>query len=59
MLTELKIELNQKINFNQSSNLQGVLMKNISTEYAGYLQRQSINPYSIAVYQENDISEST
>ena len=54
MLAELKLELNQKINFNQSSNLQGVLMKNISTDYAGYLHRQSINPYSIAVYQEND-----
>lgn len=56
MLSKLKLTLEENINFCQSSNLQGVLMKNISTDYAEKLHNLRFNPYSIGVYKEGDRS---
>jgi CRISPR-associated endoribonuclease Cas6 len=49
MLAELKLKLdvaNQKIGYYQSSNLQGVLMEHIDSDYASVLHSQKWNPYS-------------
>lgn len=47
MYAELKVEFDSnEINFQQSSNLQGVLMENISSEYAEKLHGNQLNPYS-------------
>ena len=47
MYVELCMEFGKtEINFQQSSNLQGVIMENISTEYAGILHGNQLNPYS-------------
>ena len=53
MLGELKLVLDKNVNINQLSNLQGVLMKNISTEYAEFLHNQRFNPYSIGICKED------
>ena len=43
MYAELKVEFDSnEINFQQSSNLQGVLMENISSEYAEKLHLKSL-----------------
>lgn len=48
MYAELKVEFDSnEINFQQSSNLQGVLMENISSEYAEKLHGNQLNPYLI------------
>ena len=47
MYAELQMELETKeINYRQSSNLQGVIMENISPEYAARLHGNQLNPYS-------------
>jgi CRISPR-associated endoribonuclease Cas6 len=49
MLAELKLKLDvvdQKIGYYQSSNLQGVLMEHINSDYASVLHGQKWNPYS-------------
>ena len=49
MLAEVKLVLKsneQQIGYYQSSNLQGVLMEHINTEYADLLHSQRFNPYS-------------
>lgn len=49
MLVELKMKLKpreQQIGYYQSSNLQGVLMEQIGSEYAEKLHQQKLNPYS-------------
>lgn len=53
MFAKLRIKLDTNLNFCHSSNLQGVLMKQIDTCYAERLHHMSYNPYSMAVYQEN------
>ena len=51
MYVELCMEFGKtEINFQQSSNLQGVIMENISTEYAGILHGNQLNPYSPVSY---------
>ena len=45
---------NAKINYKQSSNLQGVIMETISSEYAGALHNNRVNPYSQFVVRENN-----
>lgn len=55
MYAELRMELgNAKINYKQSSNLQGVIMETISSEYAGALHNNRVNPYSQFVVRENN-----
>ena len=45
MYAELQMELETKeINYRQSSNLQGVIMENISPEYAARLHGNQLNP---------------
>lgn len=47
MFAELQMELGTAdISYQQSSNLQGVIMENINTEYAEILHRSQLNPYS-------------
>ena len=48
MLSKLDIEFktNENINYNIGSLLHGLLMQKIDNEYAGYLHRTSLNPYS-------------
>lgn len=60
MYAELKVEFDSnEINFQQSSNLQGVLMENISSEYAEKLHGNQLNPYPIAaIAQETGAMES-
>jgi CRISPR-associated endoribonuclease Cas6 len=56
MLAELKIELETQgnpIGYYQSSNLQGVLMEQIDSDFALLLHTQSLNPYSQSVILEN------
>lgn len=54
MYTQLKLELEEdEIDFKKSSNLQGVLMENIDTEYAGILHGNHLNPYSQCLIREN------
>ena len=53
MYAELKVEFDSnEINFQQSSNLQGVLMENISSEYAEKLHGNQLNPYSQCILKE-------
>ena len=55
MYVELCMEFGKtEINFQQSSNLQGVIMENISTEYAGILHGNQLNPYSQYVSKEEN-----
>jgi CRISPR-associated endoribonuclease Cas6 len=57
MLAELRMELENplgcQIGYYQSSNLQGVLMEQIDSDYAQFLHTQSLNPYSQSVTLEN------
>jgi CRISPR-associated endoribonuclease Cas6 len=56
MLAELKMELETEgnpIGYYQSSNLQGVLMEQIDSEFALFLHTQSLNPYSQSITLEN------
>ena len=47
MYAQLKLELEaDDIDYKKSSNLQGILMENIDTEYAGILHGNQLNPYS-------------
>ena len=56
MYAELQMELETKeINYRQSSNLQGVIMENISPEYAARLHGNQLNPYSPVSYTHLDV----
>ena len=47
MLAKLEMILEgEEIDYRNSSNLQGVLMERIDTEYAEILHEQRLNPYS-------------
>ena len=47
MYARLKLQLDTKeINFQQSSNLQGIIMENIDSQYASFLHGNQLNPYS-------------
>lgn len=55
MYAELRMELDSKeINFQQSSNFQGVIMEAISAVYAARLHGNQLNPYSQCILKEND-----
>ena len=55
MYAKLRIELDSsQISYQQSSNLQGVLMEQIDTDYAQELHQYSLNPYSQYVVKEKD-----
>lgn len=49
MPAELRIKTDKDIKYYQSSNLQGIMMKQISGDYAEYLHSLRYNPYSISV----------
>ena len=54
MYAELQMELGTAdISYQQSSNLQGVIMENINTEYAEILHRSQLNPYSQYVIKKD------
>ena len=54
MYVQLKLELAaDDIDYKKSSNLQGILMENIDTEYAGILHGNQLNPYSQCLIREN------
>ena len=54
MYAQLKLELEaDDIDYKKSSNLQGILMENIDTEYAGILHGNQLNPYSQCLIREN------
>ena len=54
MYADLKMELDSPIlTFQQSSNLQGVIMENIQAEYAERLHENRLNPYSQCLVKEN------
>ncbi len=47
MYARLIMELDSnEINYRNSSNLQGVIMENIASEYAEELHKSQLNPYS-------------
>lgn len=53
MYARLRMELNSdRISYQQSSNLQGVIMETIDTEYAQKLHENQINPYSQCLVKE-------
>lgn len=55
MYAKLRIELDSsQISYQQSSNLQDVLMEQIDTDYAQELHQYSLNPYSQYVVKEKD-----
>lgn len=54
MFTKLQLELEcENLTYRQSSNLHGVLMENIDTDYAGYLHSLQLNPFSQSLELEN------
>ena len=54
MLARLKLYLDARLDFRRTSLLQGVLMENISSEYADFLHTKKLHPYSEYVLpQEN------
>ena len=54
MYTELRMELDtNEITYQQSSNMQGVLMEQIDTGYAEQLHQNHLNPYSQHLIKEN------
>ena len=58
MYAELKMNLDStEITYQQSSNLQGVIMETIDTDYAAILHRNSTNPYSQCVVKKEDKTE--
>ncbi len=55
MLAELKMELkNDSLDFRQSSNLQGVIMERIDSDYADVLHSSRLNPYSQCLIREGE-----
>lgn len=55
MYAELRMELDStEVNFQQSSNLQGVIMETIEPAYAARLHGNQLNPYSQCIIKEND-----
>ncbi len=55
MLANLQLVLdNPEVNYRQTSNLQGVLMEQIDTEYAERLHQNTLNPYSMSVIREGN-----
>lgn len=55
MLAKLEMILDgADIDYRNSSNLQGVLMEKIDTEYAGVLHEQRLNPYSQYLIKDNN-----
>lgn len=55
MYARLRMEFaSSGINYQQSSNLQGVLMETIDTDYAELLHGNQVNPYSQYVTKEKD-----
>lgn len=58
MYAKLKLQLDtEEINFQQSSNLQGIIMENIDSQYASYLHGNQLNPYSQYVIKKDGISQ--
>lgn len=54
MYADLRIELDtNEINYKQSSNLQGIIMETIDTDYAEQLHRNQTNPYSQYITKED------
>lgn len=54
MYAKLKMRLeNTEVSFWQSSNLQGIIMENIDTNYAEKLHGNQLNPYSQYITKEN------
>ncbi len=54
MLARLSLTLNNpEVNYKQSSNLQGVIMEHIDTNYAEVLHSQGVNPYSQSVQKKD------
>lgn len=54
MYAQLKMELEaDDIDYKKSSNLQGILMENMDTEYAARLHGNHLNPYSQCLIREN------
>ena len=57
MYARLKLQLDTKeINFQQSSNLQGIIMENIDSQYASFLHGNQLNPYSQYIIKKNGAS---
>ena len=55
MYAELQMEFESKdINFQQSSNFQGIIMETIAPAYADKLHGNRLNPYSQCILKEND-----
>lgn len=55
MYAELRMELGTtEINFQQSSNFQGIMMETIAPAYAAKLHENQLNPYSQCILREND-----
>ena len=46
MLSRLSLRLDGEVNFRRTSLLQGVMMERLDEEYAAYLHRGEMNPYS-------------
>ena len=61
MLAKLEMILEgEEIDYRNSSNLQGVLMERIDTEYAEILHEQRLNPYSqYLIKNENQYTSNT
>ena len=57
MYARLKLQLDTKeINFQQSSNLQGIIMENIDSQYASFLHGNQLNPYSQYIIKKDGAS---
>ena len=55
MYAELKLELeNEELSYRQSSNLQGVIMETIDSDYAKELHYNQVNPYSQCLLHKDD-----
>ena len=55
MFAKLQLELEcENLTYRQSSNLHGVLMENIDTDYAGYLHSLQWNPFSQSLEVERE-----
>lgn len=54
MFSELQLDLdNEDLNYRHSSNLQGFMMEQLSSEYAQQLHAQGLNPYSQCLILQN------
>ena len=57
MYARLKLQLDTtEVNFQQSSNLQGIIMENIDSRYAAFLHGNQLNPYSQYIVKQNGTS---